>query len=269
MKNFTRGATAVYFDQSLHEPLVNVASTNGAYCDVYIQDSDSKIIDFYFKRQLGLTTLASNATINSYTIELAEGHGVTNGEYLSFLEDNNATQSKVINVSTNTITLDSPIDYAYTTNALVRRTTIDMNVDGSSTPVIFNIVPAFNNKWHINNINMSIEDNATMDTSLFGGLPALSKGVLIRIVDGATHNITSIKSNGEFEVRGFDVKYSDKAPSGYYGLHVTKSFNSQIGNGSAIYLDGSNSDELQIIIQDNLTGLSRLRATVQGHYVTE
>lgn len=246
-----------------------IYSTNGLYVDTFIQDQSTKVVDFYFKRLLGTTTLSSNTSNGDYIINLTAGHGVTSGEYLSLLENNSASQFKVLNVSTNAITLDSPIDYPYTTAAEVRRTTTAMNVNGSSTPIIFDIKPSFRNKWHINNIVIVIEDGTEMDSAKFGGISALTKGICIRRVNGLNDNISNIKSNGEFKARGFTVSYDEKAPSGSYGICASKHFNSQAGNGVTIYLDGSTEDALQIIIQDDLTGLSKFTATAQGHYVQD
>lgn len=248
---------------------INVQSTNGLFVDTFIQDSSSKIVDFYFKKLLGLTSIAINTSVGDRTITLVNDHGFQQGEYISLLENDNASQFKVINVLSNVITLDSPLDYAYTILAEVRRSTINMNVNGSITPVIFNVVPSFKNKWHINSIVLSIEDNTEMDSAKFGGVTALTNGIVIKRVNGINHNICNIKTNGEFRVRHFQVIYDDKAPSGVYGLCACKNFNSQNGNGSAIYLNGYDGDEIQIIIQDDLSTLNKFVATVQGHYVIE
>lgn len=237
--------------------------------DVAVQDQSTKIVDFYFKNLVGYVTLASNTTIFSYTVTLTAGHGVTTSNYLTFLEGDNISQFKVLNVATNTITLDSPLDFAYTTSAEIRKTTIGMNVDGSTTPVIFDIAPDQNSKLHINCIVLSLEDNTAMDSGMFGGITALTKGIVIRRLNDINHNITNIKTNGEFRVRGFNVLYDDKAPSGVYGLCANKCFNGQTNNGVTIFLNGETQDKLQIIIQDNLTGLTKFTATAQGHYVLD
>ena len=269
MKIYTRGVSPIIHDTDVNFTATNICTANGASVDVVQQDSSSKVIDFYFKRLLSTVTLSENAVEDAYSVTLTAGHGVQAGEYLSFLEDGFATQVKVLNVNTNIITIDSPMDYEYSTNSLVRRTSINMAVDGSSTPVVFNIVPYEANKWHINTINLCIQDNVEMDTAKFGGMTALSKGIVIRRKDGISHNICNVKTNGEFQVRGFETQYQTKAPSGTYGLHLTKRFNGQSGNGSVILLDGETNDELQIIIQDDLTALSMFVATVQGHYVID
>jgi len=193
--------------------------------DVYLQDQHTPIVNFFFKRLLGLTTLSSNSTVNSNEITLTAGHGVVTGNYLSLLEGDRAYQGKVLNVATNVISLDSPLDYAYTIGAIVRNTTIDMNVNGGVTPIVFDIVPSSGNKWHIKELTFMIEDADIMDTAKFGGISGLTKGIIVRRKDGYYYNMCNIKSNGDFSARGYDVQYYDKAPSGVYGMLAKKSFN--------------------------------------------
>jgi hypothetical protein len=64
-----------------------------------------------------------------------------------------------------------------------------------------------------------------------------------------------------------DLTYSDKAPAGFYGMRVRRSFNGPDKNDVVIELEKDTSDELQLIIQDNLTGLTSFKIVAQGHRV--
>ena len=99
MKCFNKTATPVYIDGELREAVMNVASKNGQYVDVYVQDSNSKIIDFYFTKLLNNCTLSADTILDSYTITLDADHGVTAGEYICLQESSYASQFKVVNVN--------------------------------------------------------------------------------------------------------------------------------------------------------------------------
>ena len=108
-----------------------------------------------------------------------------------------------------------------------------------------------------------------MDSGKFGGIAAITKGIVIRRKNSVYFNTINAKTNGELDLKGFVVKYDPKAPSGVYGMTATKTYNSQQGAGCAILVDGDKNEELQIIIQDNLTGLTSFRAIAIGHFVTD
>lgn len=235
---------------------------------VYIQDQHTTLVSFFFRQVLNTVTVASNTTIDTYTVTLAAGHNVVVGDVLVLKEGVHFFQAEVITVVTNTITLDRPLDFAFTTAAIGQRCTINMNVNGSVTPQIFFITPAgLSIDVDINAIHMHIEDNVAMDTSTFGGLAALTRGVLLRYTNGSMKNLFNIKDNGEFGHHCTLVQYDDRAPAGIYGLRVVKTFNSQSYNGVTIRLSGPSNDQLQIIIQDDLTGLMEFHAIIQGHVV--
>lgn len=260
---------AIYDDVELNEYVVNVSSKGGQYVDTYLQDQTSPAFAYYFKSLLGYATLSTNAVIDLNTIELNTGHGVQNGEYISLIDGVHSLQAKVVGVNVNIITLDQPLDYAFSTSSEVRRTIINMNVNGSVTKQIFNIKPSKCMHWHINQISLSITDNTEMDSGKFGGVAALTYGIVIRRKNGEYFNLLSAKTNSELDLKGFVIKYDTKAPSGVYGLTSTKNFNSQLGAGCTIDIKGCDDDELEIIIQDDLTGLLSFTGVAIGHYVMD
>lgn len=54
-----------------------------------------------------------------------------------------------------------------------------------------------------------------------------------------------------------------KAPSGSYGMTFEINFEEKYG--AAIRLDGDVGEQLQAIVQDDLTGLTTMEASVTGH----
>lgn len=242
--------------------------SNGAM-PVNIQDQHSTLVEFFFRQVLNTITLASTVTIDTYTCTLVAGHNVVIGNTLVFKEGSNFFQCNVLNVVVDTITIDRPFDFAFTTGATGQRCNINMAVNGSVTPVTFFITPAnLNVDIDINAITFHIEDNTAMDTSTFGGLTALARGCVIRVINGIHKCLFNVKSNGDFSHHCASVTYDDKAPAGLFGFRAIKTFNGQNNDGVSIRLNSATSDQLQIIIQDDLTGLTEFHAVVHGHVVT-
>jgi len=207
--------------------------------------------------------LASNATLDTYTITLVGGHGTVAGNVICLKQSGRFYQGLAINVATNVITLDSPLDFAFTTSATAFRSTSEMIVNGSVTPQIFSVSPPAGTSWHVYGMDLAITDGTAMDDSTFGGITALTKGLVFRQKDGTYKNFFNVKSNGEFHLRASFMEYSSKAPAGSFGLNVELDFVDH--NGCAVLL--KEGDEMQLIIQDDLTGLSSFKATVSGHVI--
>ena len=220
---------------------------------VAIQDQHSTVIDLYMQDH-----------------GVVGGHGVIVGEYLGFKEDGHVYEGEVVTVAVNDITLDSPLDYTFTSASSPSHIhSVNMGVDGSVTTQEFHVPPPPAQEWEITRIIFVIEDGTVMDTSKFGGIAGLTNGVVLRVVNGDTKNFFNVKTNGELAGRSFDLAYDDKAPAGLYGLRCRVSFAGQSKRGVTIRLDGDTSDELQLLIQDDLTGLAKFTAIVQGHVVTD
>lgn len=242
--------------------------SNGAM-PINIQDQHSTAIDFFFRQVLNTITLSSTVTIDTYTCTLVAGHSVTVGDTLVFKEGTHFFQCQVLVVATNTITVDRPFDFAFTAAATGQRCNVNMAVDGSVTPVIFFITPAnLSLDIDINAIIFHMEDNTAMDSSTFGGITALTRGVVVRSINGIHKCHFNVKSNGEFGHHCSLVEFDQKAPAGAYGIRAVKTFNGQNNDGVSIRLNSATSDQLQIIIQDNLTGLTEFHAVAHGHVVT-
>ncbi len=237
------------------------------YIDVSLQDQTTPALSYYFLRVLGTATLAVPTAIDEYTVTLTAGHGAQIGEYLSINEGDRSFQTLVLTFNTNVITIDSPFDTAFSVAASVIRGSRAMNVNGSVTPVIFSIAPKFASIWDVTRITFAIIDNVEMDSSKFGGIAALTRGIVVRTKNGHFTNIANIKTNSEFQARGLVLSYEEKAPAGLYGLTAYKQAAGQNAVGVAIRLDASTDDEFQIIIQDDLTALTAFTATIDGHVV--
>lgn len=236
--------------------------------DILPQDPEYIGFNLYLCSQLAQTTLASNATLNGTTIVVTSATGITTGKAINISQGARIYQSLVTNVTGTTITLASPIDYAFTAGAGVCSGNWNLNQNGSVTPLIFQLQPPPDAKFHITSITITINDDATMDDGKFGGIVALANGVVARRVDGTTFNYFIVTNNGGIYEAGYEKNYNDRAGgTGVYGVDFRKKL-LEI-NGSVIDLVGATQDQLQFIVRDNLTTLTKFTVVAHGHIVED
>lgn len=245
----------------------SVGAYSSEYKSINVLPQDPEYIGFnlYLCSQLAQTTLASDTTLNGTTIVVTSATGITTGKAINILQGDRIFQSLVKNVSGTTITLASPLDYAFTTGATVCSGNWNLNQDGSTTPITFKIQAPPDVKFHITAISITMTDDATMDDSKFGSLTALTNGLIARRVDGSTANYFLITNNAGFYQAGYDTDYPTKVPSGVYAFRARKDLRNT--NGNVIALDGTTLDQLQFINRDNLTALSEFTVVAHGHIV--
>lgn len=245
--------------------------TKGAL-DTNTQDQFTPSVDSYFIKSvsnfsLALDTPVSTVTTLEYDFTAAPGHGMVIGNEILLLDvvGDRSFQAMVLNVAGDVITTDRPIDHLFpAATALGRIVTSEMAVDGSITPQIFSVragvVPS-----DIIRTLLTMTGTTAMDDGKFGSLPALTRGLVFRIVNGRQQTIFNFKTNQEIKQFCFDVNYSDKAPAGQYGLSARMSFGGQDKHGVTLRISGLSA--LQWIVQDNLTGALSIKTSDQGHEV--
>lgn len=240
--------------------------------DVNVQDQTTDIIDYYLCIQLNELTLALPAVVDDYDITVTDGSAVTVGNYICIQEGARAFQAQVLSKATNVLTLDTPIDFAFSVAAGINERSPDLNVDGSVTPVSATLqpIPGGSVKWDIVRIIFSMTMDDQPDDSKFGDIVGgLTRGIVIRKSNGIHHTIFNAKTNGDLRERMYDIDYSDAAnpPVNAYGVSGRRTFGGQGKNGVVIRLDSEESDLLEILIQDDLTALNSFRMVAQGHVV--
>lgn len=250
----------------------------GGFMGVIPSDQMTPPFDFIFAQVTGTDmTLAAAPTVNGYTALLSAGHSIIAGDFISFVDLPGAKEvhryysGNVVSINTNTITLDTPIPYSFLpASTYVYERNNSMVVNGSVTTQVFSLTNPYPDAVDITRIIISIRDNSPMDDALFGGIPALTRGVVLRKKLDATgteyQNYWNIKTNGGIALRSGNLQYSTKAPSGYYGLNAVFPFSGMENHGVAIRIDTGQS--IEILIQDDLTGLSEFRVLAQGHFTT-
>ena len=140
-----------------------------------------------------------------------------------------------------------------------------MNVDGSSTPVVYTATPNTGKRFYVYRIEITMRDTA-INLLKFGGITALTNGFNIEIKEqGSTRYLMehSVKFNSEFFRWTPHIEiYS----SGEDLITVTFNFTD---TNSVIRLDDSDSDYIRTTISDDLTGLTGFTVTIHGYEVDE
>lgn len=257
--------------KGLYDQAVLILAKLNDSVDVFLQDQTTGIVDYCICKPDQQTTLTVDASAGDTVLNVVDTTGVDVGNVLTVQKNAYITQAVVQSTTATTITLNVPLDTSYSIGDVVVTGSYDMNVDGSVTTQVFRVKPPLGVKWDITRLLMTINDDATMDDGKFGGLTALTKGILFRSGNGTLRNIFWAKTNGELALRAYDVAYIDGTlgPSGQEGLRFRRSFGGQDKNGVVIRLDGDAGDALEILVQDDLRGLTGFRAIAQGHVVEE
>ena len=240
---------------------------------VNIQDQITEPFISYFTRQLGTFSISSDIDISgttvselTYSFNATAGHGLSDESEI-VLYDNVTTHTMhcyVVDVTDNTITVDRPIDFNFTSaNTVGLIVSKSLKVDGSSTPVIFNvssgIIPVDALCFCMNIICTSEPAD-----DLFGNIAALSKGITFRIIDSYSKTLGNIKDNGTLKSFGADVMYTDKAGGSNWSVCIRLPFREMWGIAFRV----KQGDALQVIIQDDLTSSSivDISASIVGHF---
>jgi hypothetical protein len=235
--------------------------------EVLLQDTDTRPFQFFLMRedQTGIT-LTAPVTSGDKVVNVSSGHGFTGtGEYMVIQENDVVTQSEVVSVSVNAITLNEPVLASYTTAAAVCRGTIDMNVDGSVTPQEFFFLSRLSTvPIDIQSVRLSIQDNTAGDDSTFGALPALTNGILVTKGNGNPRGLGTYRQHQDFRDFGALIEYTDKAGGGNFATNIA--FSIKEAFGVVIRFDPRDADQFTVVVQDNLTGLVRLRISILGQY---
>jgi hypothetical protein len=148
-----------------------------------------------------------------------------------------------------------------------------MNVSGTlAAPEIFSLRAAeppggIDVTIDITRIILHGECTATPTLGEFGDLNKLTNGLVFRRTDGTNQNIFNVKSNLDLAGIAYDFEIYDASVSsqGLNGFTCRLTFAGQNKMGVAIRI-GKNED-IEMLVQDNLTGLVSFQVTVEGHVV--
>ena len=253
---------------------IETSARGGRSVAVTLQDQTTGVLDLPFLQDANAISLAADTVVGSRNITLTAGHGLTTvanaGDVIELADNADGsffTQCEIVTVTADVILLDCPVNRIYTTAAsTISHSIKSMNVDGSVTPQIFTVKPLSTQAGDITRIICEIRDNAAMDFETFGALPALTNGVAVRVNngDGTYRNVFNFKSNGDIILMCFDHNFAVNNGGGTRGFTSRITFAGQSKHGVAIRLDGALGEELEMVIQDDLTGLTRMHWVGQG-----
>ena len=255
---------------------IEITDRGGTGVAVFIQDQTTGVLDVPFLFTESTPTLAVDTVINSRIVTLTAGHGLTTADAGKVMEvadttnGSNFMQCEIVSVTGDDVLVDCPVNRIYTTTeSLVAVSNKDMNVDGSSTPVIYSVLPFSLQLGDMVRIITDIRDNSSMDFETFGGLPALTNGVVVRVNngDGTYRNLYNFKSNGDIIEQCFDHQFFLNNGGNIRGFTARLTWGGQSKHGVVIRLNGALFESLEFIIQDDLTGLTRMQWTAQGSEV--
>jgi hypothetical protein len=232
-------------------------------------------LDLFFLKSGTPTPLAVAASPGDTTLTLTSAAGFVDGTYVFMTSGGlgyfyQGTQLGA--PSGNIISLDTPIDNYYAQGVTVIPNAKNMNVDGTVTPQIFQVGPVgpgAGGDADITRVMGYLQGAGSMDDSLFGDQPALDKGIVLRRkYNGEYQNFWNAKTNGELSlICASDFYYASKAPAGSNGARFRATWAGPEKHGVVVRLLPFESIEL--VIQDDLTGLEVFNMMSQGHFTQE
>ena len=242
--------------------------------DATIQDSTAPIIITHFTKLLTETTVAIQPAKGDYILNVTDATGFVVDQYLTIysVASNRVSFYHILAINTLAITLDTPIDFEYAVGDFVSVGDADMSVNGSVTPQIFgvrnptgqDIALAFD----VSRIIFAIECVGAVNLSQFGDIAGgILRGIVLRQVDGTYRNIFNAKTNAELKSLMYDVDIQTALGSQPAGVTGRLTFGSQSKLGVVVRLKST--EDLQLIVQDDLTSLTRFFIMAEGSEVTD
>jgi hypothetical protein len=257
--------------KTLRQP-VQVTNPPGVNIDVLLGDQTTPAFDAYFGFEKNTTTLDADASKEDTTLTFAAGHGAINGDGILII-NTTAFFAKITNVAVNTITIDTPLSADFSSGDTVTINDIDIsNANGSLVaPVVYDIeLPSIGLTIDVTRIMIQMITASGVSLAEFGDIVALTNGIVLRKVPATGDNIVywNIKNNAEFGLHAYDLTlYNAAGPFGTDGLSVRSTFAGQDKRGVAVRLGVG--DALQLLVQDDLRGITTFNMLAEGHVVLD
>ena len=220
------------------------------------------------------TTIATASAPNDYQISVANTAGFTVGDALYL--DTGSVESTYPYITAitpgtpGTFTLDRRLDIAHAVGDTIAIALVDITAIAGSlaAPQEFVAGPEPGDVWHVTNLTLAMGHSSAGDFGLFGNLPRLTNGVLLRArIDGQYGTLTNWKTNGDINVDTGEVFFHTRSGGqGTFGTAANGAFKAR--TGAVIRLDGDTNDQFEVYVQDNLTALDFWNMKVQGYYAS-
>lgn len=256
-------------------PLSTAVTSSGTVAlDIHDADVHTRIINRLMYRHAGVTTTLTAATIagSSYQIVVADATGFVVGDPIHINTTSiELTHPHIAAISTPTgpamFTLDRRLDYAHSIGDGVEKavTNIASAAGTMASPVEYWEGPEPGEVWHLTRILFEMTHGTAGDLGLFGNLNPLANGVLLRArVNGQYGTFTNWKTNADIKSDMYDVEFDTRSSGG--GTYGTSGRGTFTNAGAVVRLDGDTNDQIELYVQDNLTGLLTFSMKVQGHF---
>ena len=237
--------------------------------DAVIQDSTSPLFIVKASQLVAETTTTSPMALEDRVVNVADATSFAVGQYLTVynVAEDRVFFSEILSIASLAITVDTPADFAFPSGSIVSVGTNNMNVDGSVTPQIFGIrnptatdIPS---EVDITRLMFKCLTNTAVDLSKFGDIAGgITRGLVIRRVDGTYQNVFNVKTNGDFKNIMFDFDMETVSGSGQDGFTGRLTFAGQNKMGAVIRIGPG--EDLQVIVQDDLTSLTSFTVIAEG-----
>lgn len=242
--------------------------------DINVQDQTTRMLDLKFINPdlTSFTTLSATAAKGDYVVTVTSVTGYAVGAIVGISNPSGIFYfGEVIGISVNDLTLDTQLDNEFPSGSNIFAGSTSMNVAGTmASPVSFQIGgfgAGTEIEIDITRIMGNMTNSAVMTDETFGGLSILTNGIVLRVVDGETQNIWNLKSNGAIALLCYDATYPEKFPSADYAFRFRNTFAGQSKHGVTVRLRAG--DTLEVLVQDDLTGLTDFQMMAQGHIVED
>lgn len=245
---------------------------------VTLQDQHTPVVIVPLSRLEESTTTNGAMTINDYTVTLTSATGVSNGKLITIFDPTAVRFASFRAVGApvgNIVRLDSPSPFAFPSGSYVDVGDINMAVDGSTTPVVFGVrnnagavpPPGLELSMDVTRLMTTGLCDSAVSLQLFGNIAALTNGIVLRKRDGEIFNIFNVKSNEGIAAIAFDFNvYASSHPTqGIDGFQSRLTFAGQNKMGVTVRL--AINEDLELIVQDDLTGLVSLTMIAEGSLV--
>lgn len=229
------------------------------------QDQTTAPFQYYLMKELQTNiTLTKAVEMDDTEINVSSGHGFTTDHHMVIWDGSAFEQVKVTNVNGNIITIEMPVANEFSLDSIIKRGTINMNIDGSSG-VNFICGIRGNIPIDIETVMITIQSGiAVPDDGKFGGIAAITNGLYFRQVNGSRTNLGNYRMNKDFRDRGAAVEYTDKAPGGTNGTNII--FDLKDSFGIVIRLNPAINDCVFGRLRDDLSSLDGMTVSLLGQY---
>lgn len=240
---------------------------------VSIQDSESPPMLVKFNQIQESTQLSDSTVLEQDYIIVDDTTGVRSTNYIIVYDSliNRVYFGSAVNISIDTVFLDTPIDAYYHGGASVDFSTTNFAVDGSTQSQIFGLRGQTQEDidvvFDVTRIIFKCFTDSPINLDKFGDLNRLTKGLVLRKRGQGLRfrNIFNVKDNGE--LAGIMLDFNDfKATNpaqGTDGFIARLTFSGQEKMGVVLRLRAG--EDLEFLIQDNFLGITLLEVVAEGH----